>query len=78
MGIEVVDISSIFFKSDVFQDSTEFHGVIDLGLFIRAETDTFSIAASFDVEDSLVSPDVLVITDQFTIADCAQCSFSGS
>jgi hypothetical protein len=73
-----VDLAGVFVKSNILKHSSELDGVVDLWLLLSTESDALGIAATLDVEDSLVTPDVLVITDKFTVADCAECSLASS
>ena len=57
---------------DVLEDATEANGVVDLGLLLARETDTLGVTATLDVEDTVVGPDVLVVTDEQTLRVCAQ------
>lgn len=52
---------------DVFEDGTEADGGVDLGLLFRREVDALGVAATFDVEDTFVGPDVLVVADELTL-----------
>ncbi len=49
---------------DVLEDGAKADGGVDLGFLLRGEVDTFGVASTFDVEHTIVGPDVLVITDQ--------------
>lgn len=40
---------------------------MDFGFFFGGEVDAFGIAASFDVENAGVRPDVFVVADEFTV-----------
>lgn len=40
---------------------------MDFGFFFGREVDAFGVAASFDVEDAGVGPDVFVVADEFTV-----------
>lgn len=52
---------------DVFEDGTEADGGVDLGLLFRREIDALGVATTFDVEDTFVRPDVLVVADELTL-----------
>lgn len=76
--IEIVDFLVDWISDDIFKNSTELDGVENFWLFILAQVNTFSIASSFHVEDTLVSPDVFIITDKESITNSAQSGFSSS
>lgn len=52
---------------DVLEDGTEADGGVDLGLLLRREVDALGVAAAFDVEDTFVGPDVLVVADELAV-----------
>lgn len=49
---------------DVFEDTTESDGTVDLGLLLRREVNGFGVASTFNVENTFVRPDVLVVSDE--------------
>lgn len=49
------------------------NGVVDLGFFFGGQTDALGIAATLDIEDTLVSPDVLVVANQVPVTCGAEC-----
>lgn len=51
---------------DVLEDGSEADGGVDLGLLLGGEVDALGVATTLDVEDTLVGPDVLVVTDELT------------
>ena len=59
-----VDIAGVLVKDDVFQDGAEADGVVDLGLAALLEADALGVAAALDVEDPVVAPAVLVVSNQ--------------
>lgn len=77
-SIEIVDFLGDWVSNNVFKNSTELDSVIDFWLFIFTKANTFSIASSFHVEDTLVSPDVFIITDKESVTDSAQSGFTSS
>lgn len=77
-SIKIVDFLGDWVSNNVFKNSTELDSVIDFWLFIFTKANTFSIASSFHVEDTLVSPDVFIITDKESVTDSAQSGFTSS
>lgn len=73
-----VDFSCMLVKSHILEDCSESDSVKDLWFFFRSKTHAFCIASSFNVEHSLISPNMLVISDQKPISDCAECGLSSS
>lgn len=65
-------------ESHIFEHCSELDGVIDLGFFFWGEADALGVASTLDVEDSLIGPDMLIITDQFSVSDSAEGGLSGS
>lgn len=76
--IIVVNFFSMLIKNDVLKDCSESDSVVDFRLFFFAEVDAFGVAASFDVEDSVVGPDMFVVTDQISIVGSWKGGFSSS
>ena len=64
--IVVVWFSANWIVDDVFEDGSESNGCVDFGLFLSGEVDAFSVAATLDVEDTRVRPDVLVVANEQT------------
>ena len=52
---------------DVLENSTETNGSVDLGFLLSGKVDALGVASTLDVEDTLVGPDMLVITDQLAV-----------
>lgn len=52
--------------------------VVDIWLRILIQVDNLSIASTFEVENAVVIPAVLIITDQETLRICRKCSLSCS
>lgn len=65
-------------ESHIFKHCSELDGVIDLGFFFWGETDALGVASTLDVENSLVAPHMLIITNEFSISDSAEGGLSGS
>lgn len=63
---------------NILENATKADSIEDLRFFLGGKIDTFGIAATFDVEDTSVRPDVFVITDEEAIGISRECSFSGS
>jgi len=57
----------ILFEYHVFEYGTEAQGLENVGLRLGSKVDGFRIAAAFDVEDSLFTPAMLVVTDQVAL-----------
>lgn len=77
-GIEIVDLLGFWIEDDVFEDSSELDGSKNFWFFIFVEVNAFGIAAAFDVKDTLVGPDMFVVTDEFSVTDGAEGGFTGS
>lgn len=61
--IIIVDVFSLFLKSNIFEHSPESNCIIDLRLFLVAEANTLGIASTFNIEHTLIGPDMFVITN---------------
>ena len=62
--VVVVDLTPVRIVDHVFQDRAVADGPVDLGLVLLGEADALGVAASLDVEDAPVAPDVLVVSHE--------------
>jgi hypothetical protein len=62
----------------VFNKSAELDSIKNVWFFLAAEAVTFSVAATFDVEDVLVCPNVLIVSDKGTFWITGKSGFSRS
>jgi hypothetical protein len=68
-GVEVINGTGfvlIVVVLNVFNKSAKFNSIVNVGFFFARETIALGVAASLDIENIGVSPDVLIITDQGT------------
>lgn len=63
-GVVVVDLASLLVKDDVLQNGAVADGTVNIRLLLGRETDALGVAATLDVEDTAVTPAVLVVADQ--------------
>src|SRR3954447_12884710 len=73
VGIINVAISS---EHDVLEDSAEAKRLKDVRLVFWCEIDRFRVAAAFDVEDAVISPNMFVVADKMTFRIGRQRRFS--
>jgi len=67
-NILVINFSvDIISEQNVFQDGTESNSVENFGFLFGRKVDTLGVATTFDVEDTIGSPAVFVITDQLSL-----------
>jgi hypothetical protein len=52
---------------NVLENGSEANGAVDLGLLLGGEVDALGVAATFDVENTSVGPNVLVVADELAI-----------
>src|SRR5690349_5936216 len=64
--VGVVD-ASIVIEHDVLKYRAEAQRLENIRFAFWREIDRLGVAAAFDVEDSVVAPDMLVITDEMTL-----------
>lgn len=65
--ILVVDNTGIRIEDDVLKNGTELDSTENIGLLLGRETNALGVASSLNVEDALVAPAVLVVTDKSTL-----------
>lgn len=63
-GVVVVNLSGYGVEDDVLEDGTELDGAVNIRLLLGGETNALGVATTLDVEDTLVGPAVLVVTDE--------------
>lgn len=76
--VVIVDLTCDGVKDNVLKDGAEADSVVDIGLLLSGEANALSIAATLDVEDTLVGPAVLVVTDQSTLGISRQGGLAGT
>ncbi len=54
-------------NGNVLKKSVTSDGVVDVGLALLVEVDNLGVAAALEVEDTVVVPSVLVVTDKQTL-----------
>jgi hypothetical protein len=62
--VVVVDQTGHGVENNVFEDGTETDGVENIRLLLGRETNALGVAASLDVEDTSVTPAVLIVTNE--------------
>lgn len=66
-GVIIVWLSSSAIINDILQDRTESNSIVDFRFFLLAQANALGVASSFNVEDTSVGPDVLVVTDESSL-----------
>lgn len=66
-SVVVVDNTGGRVEDDVLKDGTELDGVENIGFLLSRKTNALGVATTLDVEDTLVSPAVLIITNEGTL-----------
>ena len=68
--VKVVDVAVV--DGIVLEQGVRLDGAVDLGLVLLREVDGLCVAASFKVENAVVVPSVLVVSDQKALWICRQ------
>lgn len=76
--VVVVDLAGDGVEDDVLEDGAVADGVVDIRLLLGRQANALGVAATLDVEDTAVTPAVLVVTDQGTVGVGRQCGLAGS
>merc|ERR1719433_2067038 len=63
---------------DIFQDGTKSNSIIDFRFLLPSQTHRLGIATPLNVENTFVSPDMLVISNKFSFWICTQSCLSSS
>ena len=61
-----------------FSNHAKLDGVVDIGLLLLGEVDALGIAAAFEVEDAVIGPAVLVVTDELAVGIGGQGGLAGA
>ena len=64
--IVIVGCSRDRVVNNVLQDTAEANGAVDLWLLFGGKVDSLGVASTFNVEDTLIGPDVLIITNKLS------------
>lgn len=51
---------------NILEDGAEADSVVNLGLLFAREVNTLGVAATLDIEDTRVRPDVFIVTDELS------------
>lgn len=78
IGVRVIHISGGSLEANILQNSSKLDSVEDFWFFFLTEINTLSVTTSFYVENSVISPDVFIITDEEPVTNCTQSCFSSS
>lgn len=62
---------------NIFEDGAVLDGIIDIRLLLSGEVDALGVAATLNVKDTGVGPDVLVITNEETVGVGRECGLTG-
>lgn len=54
-------------QNHVFQYGAETQRLENIGFALRCEVDGFRVAAAFDIEDAILAPAMLVVSDEMTL-----------
>ena len=71
-----VHLTGVLIKDNVLQHSAKLDGVPDLRLILPLQIDALGVAAALNVEDTIVSPAVLIISNQRPSRVCGQCGLA--
>src|SRR4026208_1898122 len=72
--VGIIDVT-IFSEHDVLEYCAETQRLKNVRFVFWCEIDCLSVAAAFDVEDAVISPDVFVVANKMTLWICRQRGF---
>ena len=58
--------------SHILEESVTTDGVVDVGLVLLGEVDDLGVASALEVEDTVIVPAVLIVTDQAALGICGK------
>ena len=65
--VVVVGLSRNDVIDNVLENGTEADGIVNLGLLLGGKVNALGVASTLDVKNTVVRPDVLIITNQLTV-----------
>lgn len=77
-GVIVVNLTGGRVEDDVLEDGTELDGAENIGLLLGREANALGVTSTLDVEDTLVGPAVLIVTDKSTLGVGREGGLAGS
>lgn len=77
-GVVIVDNSGAWVEDDVLEDRAELDGVEDIWLLLGGKANALGVATTLNVEDTLIRPAVLVITNQSPLRVCGESGLAGT
>jgi len=63
---------------NVLKDAAVLDGVENIGFLLSGQVDAFGVASTFDVEDTRVRPDMLIVSDEQTVGVGRKGGLSGT
>ena len=69
---------SVLIKSNIFKKRISLDRIVDIRLGLFIQVDYLGIASTFKIEDAVVIPAMLIVSNQKTFWICRKCCFSGS
>ncbi len=75
--VSEIDLAVIV-NCDILEKRITTDSVVNIGLALLVEIDNFCIAATLEVEDAVVVPAVLVVTDKQTLRVGRESGFAGT
>src|SRR6478672_5813279 len=64
--VGIIDIA-VFIEDDILEHSTKPQSLENIRLALRRKVNRLCVAAAFDVEDPVIAPNVLVVTNEMTL-----------
>jgi len=77
-GVIIINMSGSWVENNVLKDGAESDGVVDIWLFLSGKTDGLCVATTLNVENTTITPAVLVVTDQGTVGVGGQSCLAGT
>lgn len=77
-SVVVVNLTSKRVEDDVLEDGTVSDSAINIGLLLSRETNGLGVATTLDVEDTVVGPAVLVVTNKSSVGVGRECGLASS
>lgn len=79
LGLRYVVVIDLFRRSidrDVLKHSTRFNCIVNVRFIFDRQVNSFGIASTFEIENSIIIPSMLIISDQESVRISRECGLA--
>ena len=75
-NVVVIDLLRRSIDRDILKHSTRFNCIINVRFILDRQVNGFCIASTLEIEDSIIIPSMLIISDQESVRISRECGLS--